>query len=104
MECSGLPVRQAPPAPAARRPQRNCGLPHKGGSEAGGRGSHCKDVGCDVEKVAACLLLGRGTQPNKTWATTCCVPAHLYRSIWGVSSRYKYVPGLPARGEATSRA
>src|SRR6266849_5980228 len=53
---------------------------HRGGKssffprQAGGRGSCCGNVGCDVGRFAACLLLGRGTQPNKTWATTCCVP------------------------------
>src|SRR5438445_101751 len=42
--------------------------------QAGGWGSRFRSVGCDLEGFTACLLLGRGTQPNETWATTCCVP------------------------------
>src|SRR5713101_8349569 len=98
MECFGLPIPLAPPAPAARGPQRNCGLPHKWGNEAGGRGSRCKNVGCDVEKVAACLLLGRGLNRIRRGLRHVVSRAHLYRSIWGVSSLNKYLPGLPTRG------
>src|SRR6266851_7178982 len=42
--------------------------------QAGGRGSRFRSVGCDLGWFTACLLLGRGTQPTETWATTCCVP------------------------------
>src|SRR6266852_6456530 len=89
MECSGLPIRP--------RPLRGRGrLPHKWGRiptsrearQAVGR-AVSGAWGATFGRVAACLLLGLGLNRERRGLRHVVSRAHLYRSIWGLSSLYK---------------